>query len=93
MCDVLKHIKNRIDAEGPLSVSNYMAEALFNPKYGYYMTGDPLGKEGDFVTAPEISQMFGELIGLWSATVWEAIGSPKRINFIEMGPGLSLIHI
>ena len=87
MCDVLKHIKNRIDVEGPLSVSNYMAEALFNPKYGYYMTGDPLGKEGDFVTAPEISQMFGELIGLWSATVWEAIGSPKRINFIEMGPG------
>ena len=87
MNDLLNLIKHRIASDGPLSVSDYMAETLFNPKYGYYMTGDPLGKQGDFVTAPEISQMFGELIGLWSAVVWEQIGSPKKINLIEMGPG------
>ena len=87
MSELLNHIKSRIVSEGPISVSDYMEEALFNPKYGYYMTGDPLGKQGDFITAPEISQMFGELIGLWCAVIWEEMGSPKKINLIEMGPG------
>jgi len=87
MSELLKHIKNRIALKGPLSVSDYMREALFNSEHGYYMTGDPLGKRGDFITAPEISQMFGELIGLWCAVMWEKMGSPAKINLIEMGPG------
>ena len=84
MNELLEHLKKRIAAEGPFSVADYMSEALANPKYGYYMTGDPLGKEGDFITAPEISQMFGELIGLWCATVWHQMGSPKKINLIPI---------
>ncbi len=87
MTELLEHIKNRIRTEGPLSVEDYMSEALANPTHGYYMTGDPLGRQGDFVTAPEISQMFGELIGLWCATIWEQMGSPANINLIEIGPG------
>ncbi|MEE2999331.1 MAG: SAM-dependent methyltransferase [Pseudomonadota bacterium] len=87
MSKLLNHIKSRILAEGPLSVADYMDEALFNPEYGYYMVGDPLGKKGDFVTAPEISQMFGELIGLWCLDIWKKMGSPVKINLVELGPG------
>ena len=87
MSELLQHIKARIESEGPLSLSDYMSEALFNPDFGYYMTRDPLGKRGDFITAPEISQMFGELIGLWCAVIWEKMGSPSKINLIEIGPG------
>ena len=78
MSELLEHIKARINMEGPLSVADYMEEALFNPDSGYYMINDPLGKQGDFITAPEISQMFGELIGLWCAVTWEKLGSPKK---------------
>ena len=87
MNQLLNHIKHRIDAEGPLSVADYMMEALTHPEYGYYIKGDPLGKRGDFITAPETSQMFGELIGLWCASVWEQMGSPSNINLVEIGPG------
>ncbi len=93
MSELLTHLKKRIAAEGPLSVADYMSEALANPQHGYYMTGDPLGKEGDFITAPEISQMFGELIGLWCATVWNQMGSPSKINLIEMGPGRGTLMV
>ncbi|MGA0923321.1 MAG: class I SAM-dependent methyltransferase, partial [Lutimaribacter sp.] len=61
------HLAQRITGDGPLSVADFMAEALLHPRYGYYTTRDPLGQAGDFTTAPEISQMFGELIGLWLA--------------------------
>jgi len=64
-----------------------MSLALGHPKYGYYITRDPFGLDGDFTTAPEISQMFGELIGLWAAEVWMGMGSPSAINLIEFGPG------
>ncbi len=93
MNDLLEHLKKRIAAEGPLSVADYMSEALANPKYGYYMTGDPLGKEGDFITSPEVSQMFGELIGLWCAVTWNQMGSPQKINLIEMGPGRGTLMV
>ena len=76
-----------IRQEGPISLERYMGLALGHPRYGYYMTRDPFGVEGDFVTAPEISQMFGELIGLWSAEVWSAMGRPSRVMLVEMGPG------
>lgn len=72
---------------GPLTVGQYMAEALGHPRHGYYVTRDPLGAAGDFVTAPEVSQMFGELIGLWCAVVWQAMGRPDPFLWVELGPG------
>ncbi|MEJ0078150.1 MAG: SAM-dependent methyltransferase [Alphaproteobacteria bacterium] len=80
-------IRRIIAFDGPISVSDYMRFCLGHPKYGYYVTRDPLGPLGDFTTAPEISQMFGELIGAWAATVWEQMGAPERVNVVELGPG------
>ncbi|MGX5735094.1 class I SAM-dependent methyltransferase [Bosea thiooxidans] len=76
-----------IRADGPMPVSRYMALCLGHPRHGYYMTRDPFGQGGDFTTAPEISQMFGELIGLWAAHLWQAMGAPARLRLIELGPG------
>ncbi len=70
-----------------MSLAQFMEEALGNPDFGYYMSGDPFGRSGDFITAPEISQMFGELIGLWFAVVWRSLGSPNPVNLVELGPG------
>jgi NADH dehydrogenase [ubiquinone] 1 alpha subcomplex assembly factor 7 len=80
-------IKKLIKSSGPMPVWRYMQLCLTHPQYGYYVSRDPLGREGDFTTAPEVSQMFGELLGLWSASVWRAIGSPPFLNLIELGPG------
>jgi NADH dehydrogenase [ubiquinone] 1 alpha subcomplex assembly factor 7 len=80
-------IRRRITVAGPMPVSEYMALCLSDAKHGYYITRDPLGARGDFVTAPEISQMFGELIGLWMAAVWKQMGEPAKINVVELGPG------
>jgi SAM-dependent MidA family methyltransferase len=80
-------IRRRIAAAGPMPVAQYMSLCLTHPQYGYYVTRDPLGAKGDFVTAPEISQMFGELIGLWTAAVWKQMGSPANVRLIELGPG------
>jgi SAM-dependent MidA family methyltransferase len=80
-------IRRRIEVAGPMPVSEYMALCLGHPDHGYYMTRDPLGARGDFITAPEISQMFGELIGLWVAAVWTQMGSPENVRIIELGPG------
>ncbi|MBA4222898.1 MAG: methyltransferase [Methylobacterium sp.] len=76
-----------IRQDGPLSVSRYMALCLGHPRHGYYMKQDPFGTDGDFTTAPEISQVFGELIGLWAASVWQAMGAPASIRLVELGPG------
>jgi NADH dehydrogenase [ubiquinone] 1 alpha subcomplex assembly factor 7 len=80
-------IARRIRAEGPLSVAAYMAIALYDPELGYYATRQPIGARGDFVTAPEISQIFGELVGLWCAQIWEEIGRPDPVLLAELGPG------
>jgi len=64
-----------------------MGLCLGHPQHGYYVTRDPLGREGDFVTAPEISQVFGELIGIWAAGAFVAMGEPARVNLVELGPG------
>ena len=72
---------------GPISIAHYMSEALANQTHGYYTTRDPLGMDGDFITAPEVSQMFGELIGLWCADLWMQMEQPGAINLIELGPG------
>jgi SAM-dependent MidA family methyltransferase len=82
-----RKIARRIRAEGPLSVAAYMAMALHDPEGGYYARRDPLGARGDFITAPEISQVFGELIGLWCALVWDQLGRPDPIILAELGPG------
>jgi len=80
-------IRQRIARTGPVPVAEFMAMCLYDPKLGYYNCRAPFGAAGDFVTAPEISQMFGELIGLWAATVWEAMGAPDPVLLIEFGPG------
>lgn len=80
-------IRKQIIASGPMPVSRYMQICLTHPEYGYYLKRDPLGRDGDFITAPEVSQMFGELIGLWAASVWNAMGMPQEVKFIELGPG------
>jgi NADH dehydrogenase [ubiquinone] 1 alpha subcomplex assembly factor 7 len=80
-------IQRRIRAAGPMPVSQFMAICLTDSQFGYYSGNDPLGVSGDFTTSPEISQMFGELIGLWAATIWRAMGEPPAINLVELGPG------
>lgn len=80
-------IAKLIASQGPLSVAQYMTLALHDPGHGYYATRDPLGRAGDFVTAPEVSQMFGELLGLWIVQCWRDQGSPKPARFVELGPG------
>ncbi len=77
----------RIAIQGPLSVAEYMQECLLHPQHGYYATRDPLGVAGDFITAPEISQMFGEMIGLTLAQAWLDQGSPEVFVLAEAGPG------
>lgn len=80
-------LRARIATAGPMTVADFMAEALGHPEYGYYTTRDPFGSQGDFTTAPEVSQMFGELIGLWCALVWQMMGAPERVVLAELGPG------
>jgi NADH dehydrogenase [ubiquinone] 1 alpha subcomplex assembly factor 7 len=70
-----------------MPVAEYMALCLFDREHGYYTTRDPLGARGDFITAPEVSQMFGELIGLWASAVWKQMGAPENVRLIELGPG------
>ena len=72
---------------GPIGVDRFMALALGHPTLGYYRTRDPIGASGDFTTAPETSQMFGELIGAWAATVWMTMGQPAPVRLVELGPG------
>ncbi len=80
-------LADAIRRDGPLPVSEFMAAALLDSEHGYYATRDPFGAAGDFITAPEISQMFGELIGLWAAVAWQAMGAPARVVLAELGPG------
>ena len=87
MTPLEREIREVIASEGPIPVERYVALCLAHPKHGYYATRDPLGAQGDFITAPEISQMFGELIGLWAAAVWKHIDSPSALRFVELGPG------
>jgi NADH dehydrogenase [ubiquinone] 1 alpha subcomplex assembly factor 7 len=84
---LLAHLARRIRDAGPMSVAAYMEDALFHPRWGYYATRDPLGARGDFVTAPEVSQVFGELIGLWCAELWQRLGAPDPVLLVELGPG------
>ncbi len=85
--ELARLLGRRIAEAGPISVADFMAEALGHPEHGYYMTRDPLGSAGDFITAPEISQVFGELIGLWCADMWRSRVAPRPAALVELGPG------
>ncbi len=80
-------LKERIRRHGAITVAQYMEACLQDEEHGYYRTRTAIGAQGDFVTAPEISQVFGELVGLWAAIVWQQMGSPSRFNLVELGPG------
>jgi SAM-dependent MidA family methyltransferase len=80
-------IRKRISLAGPMPVRQFMTLCLTHPEHGYYMTRDPLGRSGDFITSPEVSQVFGELIGLWAASVWHLMGQPENVRLVELGPG------
>lgn len=77
----------QIQAQGPMTVAQYMTACLHDPQDGYYATRPALGAGGDFITAPMVSQMFGELIGLWLVETWARLGRPDPVRLVEMGPG------
>jgi NADH dehydrogenase [ubiquinone] 1 alpha subcomplex assembly factor 7 len=87
MTPLQKMIIDDIKANGPMRLDRYMALCLSHPEHGYYMSRDPLGRAGDFTTAPEISQMFGEMIGVWLADTWHKMGSPSKVILLECGAG------
>jgi SAM-dependent MidA family methyltransferase len=76
-----------IQLNGPIGVADYFATCLGDPEFGYYRTRDPFGRSGDFTTAPEISQLFGEMIGIFMIHAWKAHGSPRSVTLVEIGPG------
>jgi NADH dehydrogenase [ubiquinone] 1 alpha subcomplex assembly factor 7 len=80
-------LARRIRAAGPISLAEYMEAALWDQQHGYYATRAPIGATGDFITAPEVSQIFGELIGLWCAELWRKMGAPEEVLVCELGPG------
>ncbi|WP_120498835.1 class I SAM-dependent methyltransferase [Kiloniella sp. EL199] len=84
---LFESFRRRIKLEGAISVADYMADVLIAPTHGYYISNEPFGVSGDFITSPEISQMFGELIGFWCADTWNNMGGPTEIHLVEMGPG------
>ncbi|EEC70983.1 hypothetical protein OsI_02631 [Oryza sativa Indica Group] len=86
--ELVKHLKSIIKfRSGPISVAEYMEEVLTNPQSGFYINRDVFGTSGDFITSPEVSQMFGEMTGVWAMCLWEQMGQPEKVNLIELGPG------
>lgn len=82
-CIIAQEIKHN----GPIGMDRYIELCLTHPEHGYYIHKDPLGKKGDFTTAPEISQLFGEAIGFWATHIFAGLGAPPSVNLIELGPG------
>ena len=80
-------LKERIARKGPISVADYMEICLADKDAGYYPSRQPIGADGDFITAPEVSQIFGELLGLWAVAVWQSMSAPKPVVVAELGPG------
>ena len=84
---LLALLRARIERDGPMPVDAYMRACVADPEHGYWQCAETIGRGGDFVTAPEISQVFGELLGLWCAVTWQGMGNPAPIRLIELGPG------
>ena len=84
---LLDDLQTIIRVRGPMPLSQFMTHALTHPEHGYYMKRDVFGTKGDFTTAPEISQMFGELVGVWCTAMWKELGSPPHVRLVELGPG------
>jgi len=83
-----KDLKSYIKLKGPITLHDYMAQCLNHLMHGYYQSkGEVIGEKGDFITAPEVSQLFGEMIGIWCLSTWEQLGKPQKINLVELGPG------
>jgi len=82
-----QQIDTQIRTTGPMSLATYMSLCLTHPRQGYYAVGRPIGADGDFITAPEISQMFGELIGFFFVNLWQQMGQPTSFTLLELGPG------
>ena len=84
-------LKDRLAREialtGPMTIADYVTRCLHDPQDGYYATRPAIGATGDFITAPMVSQMFGELIGLWAVELWQRLGAPERVRLVEVGPG------
>lgn len=87
MTPLMQHLRNRIELDGPISIADYMRDCLLHPEHGYYTTRNAIGADGDFTTAPEINQMFGELLGLCLAQAWMDQGQPHPFTLAELGPG------
>jgi NADH dehydrogenase [ubiquinone] 1 alpha subcomplex assembly factor 7 len=82
-----EHFRRMITSTGPINVARYMTDALAHPDWGYYTTQEAFGAQGDFITAPEVSQVFGEMLGLWCAQTWMQLGKPAKFGLVELGPG------
>ena len=91
---MINYIHKLIDEnQGSISISTFMNAALYHREHGYYMHKVPLGKNGDFITAPEISQLFGEIVAVWVVHIWNKLGKPTQFSLVELGPGRGvLIH-
>jgi SAM-dependent MidA family methyltransferase len=87
MTELANLIRDDIQKSGPMRLDRYMSLCLYHQKFGYYKSGDPIGKQGDFITAPEVSQMFGEIILAWVMDCWARMHRPDSFNLIELGPG------
>jgi NADH dehydrogenase [ubiquinone] 1 alpha subcomplex assembly factor 7 len=89
----MKQIKQIIKKEGSITIARFMEAAMYDSEHGYYIHSSPIGKYGDFITAPEISQLFGEMIGIYCADKWINMGQPKKFNLVELGPGKATLMI
>lgn len=87
MTPLANKIARLIEQAGPLTISDYFALCLADPEHGYYQSREPFGRSGDFITAPEISQLFGEMIGIFLIQAWQAQGAPSTVRIVEIGPG------
>lgn len=87
MTQLAEKLKRGIAVSGPISLAEYMHICMADPQFGYYKNQTAIGAKGDFITAPEISQMFGELIGIWCLDIWQKLGAPKQFCLAELGPG------